>query len=75
VEGDWYFNLVDIIEILTDSPQPRVYWSRLRKRILEEAGIEMFPNWKQLKFKGKDGKNYSMDAANTEGVLINQYSK
>jgi DNA-damage-inducible protein D len=69
VEGDWYFNLVDIIEILTDSPQPRVYWSRLRKRILEEAGIEMFPNWKHLKFKGKDGKNYSMDAANTEGVL------
>jgi hypothetical protein len=41
----------------------------LRKRLLEEAGLEMFPNWKQLKFKSKDGKNYSMDAANTEGVL------
>ena len=68
-DGEMYFNLVDIIEVLTDSPQPRVYWSRLRKKILEDAGIEMFPNWKQLKFKGKDGKNYTMDAANTEGVL------
>jgi DNA-damage-inducible protein D len=69
VEEQWYFNIVDVIEVLTDSPQPRVYWSKLRKRILIEAGLEMFPNWKQLKFMGTDNKQYRMDAANTEGVL------
>ena len=73
VDGRWFFNLVDVIGFLTDSPQPRVYWSRLRKKILEESGAksnpELFPIWKQLKFKGTDGKFYRMDAADTEGVL------
>jgi DNA-damage-inducible protein D len=70
VDGVWFFNLVDVIEILTDSPEPRKYWSRLRKKMTNVEGLfEMSPNWRHLKFEGIDGKNYKMDAANTEGVL------
>ena len=61
---EWYFSVVDVIEILTDSPNPRVYWGVLKKR---EA--QLFTVCKQLKLKSKDGKNYNTDCANTEGVL------
>jgi DNA-damage-inducible protein D len=70
VEGVWFFNVVDVIETLTDSPQPRVYWSKLRKKMTDTEGVgQMFPIWKHLKFEGSDGKNYQMDAADTEGLL------
>ena len=69
-ENDWYFNLVDVIEILSESPQPTVYWSKTKKKMLKEEGIDqLFPIWKQLKFEASNGKFYTMDAANTEGVL------
>ncbi len=70
VEGDWFFNLVDVIETLTDSPEPRKYWSRLKKKMTYTEGVvQLSPIWRQLKFGGSDGKNYTMDAANTEGLL------
>lgn len=70
VDGVWFFNLVDVIETLTDSPQPRVYWSKLRKKMTNTEGAnQLFPIWKQLKFDATNGKPYKMDAANTEGVL------
>jgi DNA-damage-inducible protein D len=70
VDDIWFFNLVDVIETLTDSPEPRKYWSRLKKKMTNTEGIsEMSPIWRQLKFEGSDGKNYQMDAANTEGLL------
>jgi DNA-damage-inducible protein D len=70
VDDVWFFNLVDVIETLTDSPEPRKYWSRLKKKMTDIEGIfEMSPIWRQLKFEGSDGKNYQMDAANTEGLL------
>jgi DNA-damage-inducible protein D len=70
VDDVWFFNLVDVIETLTDSPQPRVYWSKLRKKLTDTEGVgQLFPIWKQLKFEGSDGKNYQMDAADTEGLL------
>lgn len=70
VDGVWFFNVVDVIETLTDSPQPRVYWSKLRKKMTDTEGVgQMFPIWKHLKFEGSDGKNYQMDAADTEGLL------
>lgn len=69
-EGEWYFNLVDVIEILTESPQPRVYWSKLKKKMIDTEGVdEMFPIWKHLKFEGSDGKKYTMDAANRKGLM------
>jgi DNA-damage-inducible protein D len=70
VDDVWFFNLVDVIETLTDSPEPRKYWSRLKKKMTDTEGFsEMSPIWRQLKFEGSDGKNYQMDAANTEGLL------
>ena len=63
----WYFSIVDVIEILTDSPIPRTYWSKLKAKIKKES--ELNPNWVQLKMHSSDGKSYKTDSANTEGVL------
>jgi DNA-damage-inducible protein D len=61
---DWYFSVVDVIRILTDSKDPRNYWKVLKNR---EPQLVTICN--QLKMPSADGKNYNTDAANTEGVL------
>jgi DNA-damage-inducible protein D len=66
-EGEMYFSIVDIISVLTDAAQPRTYWAKLKKKITDES--QLLPIWKQLKLKSDDGKNYSTDCVNTEGVL------
>jgi DNA-damage-inducible protein D len=59
-EGETWFSIVDIIEVLTDSPQPRVYWAQVKKK-----DNQLFPILKQLKIaSGKDGKKYLTDCAN-----------
>ena len=63
----WYFSIVDVIEILTDSPIPRTYWSKLKAKIKKES--ELNPIWVQLKMLSSDGKSYKTDSTNTEGVL------
>ena len=62
--GELYFSIVDIIEVLTDSPIPRNYWNLLKRREPQLHTICM-----QLKLKSADGKNYKTDCANTEGVF------
>jgi DNA-damage-inducible protein D len=64
---EWYFSIVDVIEVLTDSPSPRTYWSKLKAKILTES--QLTPNWVQLKMLSSDGKNYKTDATNTEGMF------
>jgi DNA-damage-inducible protein D len=66
-EGEMYFSIVDIIGVLTDAAQPLTYWAKLKKKITDES--QLLPIWKQLKLKSDDGKNYSTDCVNTEGVL------
>ena len=63
-EGEMYFSIVDIIEVLTDSTKPSNYWNMLKKREDHLSTICV-----KLKLKGLDGKNYPSDCANTEGVL------
>jgi DNA-damage-inducible protein D len=63
-EGDMYFSVVDIIEVLTESINPRDYWKKLKKRENQLGTI-----CPQLKLKAADGKFYKTDCANTEGVL------
>lgn len=63
-EGEMYFSIIDIIEVLTDSTNPRKYWSVLKVREPQLATI-----CSQLKLKSADGKNYKTDCANTEGVF------
>ncbi len=65
----WYFSIVDVIGVLTDSPIPRTYWSKLKAKILAESGNQLNPNWVQLKMLSTDGKIYKTDATNTEGIL------
>jgi DNA-damage-inducible protein D len=69
-EGQMYFSIVDIIEILTDSPTPSKYWGKVKKRLKDETLSELSPNWGKLKMKGIDGKNYPTDCANTEVSFI-----
>ena len=63
-DGQWYFSVVDVIEVLTDSPNPRNYWSMLKRKDNELYTIPV-----QLKMLSADGKKYKTDAAHTEGVL------
>ena len=64
----YYFSVVDIIQVLTDSDRPRKYWSDLKRR-LEEEGSELSAKIGQLKLQAADGKKYLTDVADTEQVL------
>ncbi len=64
----WFFSIVDIIGILTESPNPRKYWSVLKTRLKKE-GSELTTNCSQLKMQSADGKFYKTDVADTEQLL------
>lgn len=70
-EEEWYFSIVDVIEVLTDSNEPRRYWSDLKRKLKKEgASSQLYENFVQLKMKShKDGKSYKTDVANTEQLL------
>ena len=61
----WYLSIVDVIAVLTDSPNPRKYWSVLKTRLKAE-GSQLTTNCSQLKMKSADGKFYLTDVADTE---------
>ena len=68
-EEEWYFSIVDVCQVLTDSADGRKYWNKLKQRLSEE-GSQLVTNCNQLKMKShKDGKMYKTDAANTEQLL------
>lgn len=64
-EEKWYFSIVDVVAVLTDSPNPRKYWSVLKTRLKKE-GSELTTNCSQLKMKSSDGKMYLTDVADTQ---------
>lgn len=64
----WYFSVVDVVEVLTDSPRPRKYWNALKTKLIAE-GSELSQNMGQLKMQSADGKRYLTDVADTEQVL------
>jgi hypothetical protein len=64
----WYFSIVDIVGALTDSPNPRKYWSVLKGRLKQE-GSQLTTNCSQLKMRSTDGKLYLTDVADTEQLL------
>ncbi|MEA3430262.1 MAG: Bro-N domain-containing protein [Nanoarchaeota archaeon] len=65
---EWHFSVIDVIQILTNSNNPRNYWSMLKKRE-EDAGIELSTNCVQLKLKAPDGKLRETDCANTKSLF------
>ena len=64
---EWWFSILDIIGILTDSPQPKTYWAKMKTRDVSIS--QPFPFWEQLKLVANDDKVRDTDCANTEGVL------
>jgi hypothetical protein len=66
----WYFSVVDIVQILTESKNARRYWSDLKIKLKEEEGFsQLYEKIVQLKLKASDGKSYETDCADTETVL------
>src|SRR5258708_7387111 len=64
----WYFSIIDVVEILTGSSIPKRYWSDLKKKLKAE-GSQLYEKIVQLKLEATDGKFYSTDCADTEGLL------
>lgn len=64
----WFFSVVDVVEILTDSPRPRKYWSALKTKLAQE-GSELSQKLGQLKMEAEDGKMRLTDVADTETLL------
>ena len=68
LEEKWYFSVIDVIEILSESPRPRKYWNALKTKLLSE-GSELSQNLGQLKMQAEDGKMRETDVADSETLL------
>ncbi|NLX41139.1 MAG: Bro-N domain-containing protein [Bacteroidales bacterium] len=64
----WYFSIVDVVEALTDSKNPRRYWSDLKRKLSNE-GSQLYEEIVQLKMQSSDGKYYKTDVADTQQLL------
>ena len=65
---EWYFSIVDVVGVLTDSPNPNNYWKVLKNRLKKE-GSQLVTNCNQLKMQSTDGKFYKTDVADTEQLF------
>ena len=65
---EWYFSVVDVVAVLTDSSIPKRYWSDLKIKLKEE-GFELYDFIVQLNFPAADGKSYATDCANTKSLF------
>ena len=68
-KNEWWFSIVDVVEMLTGTERPRKYWSDLKKKLSEEGYYELSEKIGQLKMQSSDGKYYETDCANTEGIF------
>lgn len=68
-KGEWYYSVVDIIEILTESSRPRKYWDDLKKKLETEEDFEVSEKIGRLKLIAKDGKMRITDCANRETIF------
>jgi DNA-damage-inducible protein D len=69
-EGEWYFSVIDIIEVLTNSVNPRRYWSDLKTQLADKEGFDqLYGKIVQLKLMAPDGKMRETDTANTETIF------
>lgn len=67
--GEWYYSIVDIIEILTESNRAKKYWSDLKKKLEKEESFEVSEKIGRLKMKATDGKMRETDCANRETIF------
>jgi DNA-damage-inducible protein D len=68
-EQQWYFSIIDVIEVLTNSSNPRDYWFKMKLRVKTEDGLELSTICRQLKLKATDGKMRLTDVADTKTLL------
>ena len=68
-QEEWYFSVVDVVGALTDSPNPRDYWYRIKKRMTEEEKSQLSTICRQLKLESSDGKMYNTDVADMQGIF------
>lgn len=65
---EWYLSIIDVIEVLTNSDNPRRYWSDLKRKLIKE-GSQLYAQIVQLKLPSTDGKYYKTDVATTEQLF------
>lgn len=67
---EWYFSIVDVVDVLIESSNPRRYWSDLKRKMKDEEGAgQLYDKIVQLKMESSDGKKYSTDAADLHGIF------
>ena len=66
---EWYFSIIDVIAVLTDTANPRRYWSDLKRKLKIEGAVEVYEKIVQLKLLSPDGKKRLTDVASTEQLL------
>ncbi|KKU23177.1 MAG: hypothetical protein UX35_C0009G0001, partial [Microgenomates group bacterium GW2011_GWA1_46_15] len=64
--GEWWFSIIDVIAALTNTNEPRRYWSDLKIKLRQEGFIEVYEKIVQLKLEAPDNKMRTTDCANTE---------
>ncbi len=67
--NEWWFSIIDIIEALTDSDNPRNYWSMMKARENKQSEVQLSTLCVQLKLTSSDGKSYKTDCVNTEAAF------
>jgi hypothetical protein len=68
VNDEWFFSVVDVVAVLTDSPDPGAYWRKLKQRLTSE-GSQVVTFCHELKLPAADGKKYKTDCANVKGMF------
>jgi DNA-damage-inducible protein D len=68
-EEQWFFSIIDVVGVLSESVDPQRYWSVLKSRLKKQEGFDVTTICSKLKMRGLDGKNYPTDCSNTEGLL------
>lgn len=69
IEEQWYFSVIDVVAVLTESVNPRDYWFKMKKRVKSSDGIELSTICRQFKMKSTDGKMRETDIVNTPSLL------
>ncbi len=64
---EWFFSVVDIVEVLAESSYPRQYWEKIKQR--EFVEVQLSPIWLQLKLESSDGKKYNTDCVNLKNAF------
>jgi hypothetical protein len=67
--NEWWFSVIDVIEALTDSGRPSVYWTAMKARVKNEDGFQLSTICRQLKLLALDGKMRETDCSNTENIF------